>query len=259
MKYIGGKHKIGKTIANILQLICPIETKKTYLEPFCGSLGVFKLMTDYKKCYASDFHPDLIALWKSIQNKTLKIPSRISKTKWLQLKNTKSPNAMKGLVGFGCSFGGVFFSGYSQEYAGSSGRNFYNETKRSIKKIEPIIQKKNVKFYHKSYDKWNPKNMLIYCDPPYKNKKGYKVHTKDEEFDHDKFWDTMRKWSKQNLVVISEETSPKDFKKIWSQKKHRTLNKQKNHKKECLFVHESLLSKIKKLMKENKKKNKKKH
>ena len=81
----------------------------------------------------------------------------------------------------------MFFSGYSQEYAGSSGRNFYNETKRSIKKIEPIIQKKNVKFYHKSYDKWNPKNMLIYCDPPYKNKKGYKVHNKDDEFDHDKF------------------------------------------------------------------------
>ena len=89
------------------------------------------------------------------------------------IENTKSPNAMKGLVGFGCSFGGVFFSGYSQEYAGSSGRNFYNETKRSIKKIEPIIQK-NVKFYHKSYDKWNPKNMLIYCDPPYKNKKDTK-------------------------------------------------------------------------------------
>ena len=32
-----------------------------------------------------------------------------------------------------------------------------------------------------------------------------------------------------------------------SKKKHRTLNKQKNHKKECLFVHESLLSKIKKI------------
>ena len=30
----------------------------------------------------------------------------------------------------------------------------------------------------------------------------------------------MRKWSKHNLVVISEETSPKDFKKIWSQKKN---------------------------------------
>ena len=66
----------------------------------------------------------------------------------------------------------------------------------------------------------------------------------------------MRKWSKHNLVVISEETSPKDFKKIWSQKKHRTLNKQKNHK-ECLFVHESLLSKIKKLMKKIKKQDKK--
>ncbi len=254
MKYVGGKHKIGKKIANILQLISPIETTTLYLEPFCGSLGVFKLMTDYKKCYASDFHPDLIALWRGIQNKTLEMPSRISKSTWLQLKNTKSPNAMKGLVGFGCSFGGVFFSGYSQEYAGSSNRNFYNETKRSLTKIAPIIQKKNVTFFCKSYDKWKPKNSLVYCDPPYKNKKGYKVKKRDDEFDHNKFWEIMRKWSKHNYVVISEEKAPKDFKKIWCQAKHRTLNKQKKHKKECLFVHESLFTKVKTLIKENKKK-----
>ena len=49
MKYLGGKHKIGKEIANFMINKCPPENYKTYLEPFCGSLGVFKNMTN--RCY----------------------------------------------------------------------------------------------------------------------------------------------------------------------------------------------------------------
>ena len=33
-----------------------------------------------------------------------------------------------------------------------------------------------------------------------------------------KFWETMRKWSKNNIVVISEREAPKDFKKVWCSK-----------------------------------------
>ena len=41
--------------------------------------------------------------------------------------------------------------------------------------------------------------MLIYCDPPYQHTTGYSTGG----FDHDKFWDTMRKWSKNNYIFIS--------------------------------------------------------
>lgn len=126
MKYVGGKHGIGKLIANFMENKCPPDGVNGYIEPFCGSLGVFKNMTDkgYKKYIASDYQPDLIEMWKKIQNNTLKIPNDINEEQYEKLKKTKSPNAMKAVAGFGLSFGGKFFAGYSQKWAGKSGRNF---------------------------------------------------------------------------------------------------------------------------------------
>jgi len=60
MKYLGGKHGIGKHIAEFMVKECPPDNVDGYLEPFCGSLGVFKQMTDkgYNEYIASDYHPD---------------------------------------------------------------------------------------------------------------------------------------------------------------------------------------------------------
>ena len=74
--------------------------------------------------------------------------------------------------------------------------------------------------------------MLIYCDPPYKDTEGYSTGG----FDHDKFWDTMREWSKDNCVFISEESAPKDFKVVWKRKKRRTLDHTSRfHREERLY------------------------
>tara|TARA_B100000902_G_C26707897_1_gene620464 strand:- start:90 stop:602 length:513 start_codon:yes stop_codon:yes gene_type:complete len=132
------------------------------------------------------------------------------------------------------SFGGVYFQSYAQKYAGDSGRNFYQEMKRSLDKIAPFIQKDNVNFYNKSYKHWNPNNMLIYCDPPYENTSGYSTG----DFNHVQFWDIIRKWSKNNYVFISEENAPKDFKCVWKRNKRRTVSsKKRGYKLEKLFVY----------------------
>ena len=222
MKYLGGKHGIGKRLAAFMAARCPPGEYKAYLEPFCGSLGVFKHMTDkgYKEYIAADAHPDLIAMWKSVKAKKLNLPRDMTEKEYQRLKKAKSPNPMKAVAGFGLSFGGKYFAGYAQKAAGDSGRNFFQEFKRSLAKIAPRIQRRNVKFQHSTYSALNPKNMLIYCDPPYRNTEGYSVGG----FDHDKFWDTMRRWSKDNCVFISEESAPRDFKVVWRQIKRRTLD-----------------------------------
>ena len=141
MKYLGGKHGIGKLIAHFLTTNCPFDRVKGYLEPFCGSLGVFKNMTNqnYKKYIASDKQSDIIEMWKKLQKNTLHIPKTISEEQYNNLKNTKSPNALKAVAGFGLSFGGKYFAGYAQKWAGNSGRNFLNEFKTSIQKIKLMI------------------------------------------------------------------------------------------------------------------------
>ena len=245
MKYLGGKHTIGKDISKVLNDLCPPDIVDGYIEPFCGSLGVFKQMVDkdYDRYIASDAHPDLIEMWKKLQDKSLKLPKTISEKQYYKLKEAKSPNALKAVAGFGLSFGGVYFQSYSQKYAGDSNRNFYNEMKRSLDKIAPLIRKKNIKFYNKSYEKWNPKNMLIYCDPPYEDTASYSTG----DFDHDKFWNIMRQWSKHNYVFISEENAPKDFKTLWKKEKWRTISsKKRDFKTEKMFVYkDGLVNKLK--------------
>jgi DNA adenine methylase len=231
MKYLGGKHGIGKAIADFLSAQCQSgHNIDTYLEPFCGSLGVFKHMVQrnmYKKYIASDIHEDLIQMWKEIQDNTLVLPNHISEEEYNRLRESKSPNALKAVAGFGMSFGGKFFGGYAPKWTGKSGRNFLNEFKHSIDKIKPIIQNKHVVFYNKSYLKWKPKNMLIYCDPPYSNTEAYTTG----DFDSNEFWNTMRLWSKNNCVFISEEKAPRDFVVVWKRKKRRTLGKYKSNSK----------------------------
>jgi DNA adenine methylase len=181
-----------------------------------------------------------------VQAGTLKIPSNLTEEDYNRLKNAKSPNALKAIAGFGMSFGGKFFAGYSQRWLSASGRDYLKEFKTSIAKIKPVITKTTVHFKNKDFTKFDPKNMLVYCDPPYKETQGYSTGT----FDHQVFWDTMRTWSKENCVFISEESAPSDFKVIWSRKKFRSLSRtNKFYKEEKLYVHESCYKKMKDALK----------
>jgi DNA adenine methylase len=261
MKYLGGKHRLGKEISGILKHVCP-KSHTNYLEPFCGALGVFRHMTDDFKCLGSDLQADMIQLWKGVKNNTFKPPKNITPAFYNKVKNQKGPSALRGFVGFLCSWNGMFFAGLA-EYKNTN-RNPAKEASNDIDKIKPSLRKKNVKFMNCSYDKHKPKKTLIYCDPPYKDTIGYKGT--GTSFNHDKFWNTMRKWSKSNIVIISEETSPKDFKCMWKKKYSRGRGFKKGNDgkdvEEKLFIHKSnydkLYDKIKSLKRLNKVKTKRK-
>jgi site-specific DNA-adenine methylase len=109
-------------------------------------------------------------------------------------------------------------------------------TSRSVNKIANMIKK--VKFKACKYQSMRPKNMLIYCDPPYALNDYQQSSFFD--FDSNEFWDIMREWSEDNIVVISEYTAPKDFKMVWKSKNHVMHHGKKNMKVEKLFVHKSL-------------------
>lgn len=253
MRYLGGKHLIGKNIAEFMTKHCPPDTVDGYLEPFCGSLGVFKQMTDkgYKQCIASDIQSDLIEMWKQSQKNTLIIPETMTEEEYNRLKDLKStkPCAKKAIAGFFLSFGGKYFGGYAQKWEnGEHPKDYLKTFKNGIEKIKPAIMRETVKFENRDYREWTPKRMLIYCDPPYKNTEGY-AGTR-EVFNHDVFWETVRKWSKHNIVFVSEQTCPPDFKSVWSLLKKRTLTSSlvnRKIRKEHLFKANLLHKKTRKL------------
>ena len=100
MKYLGGKQRLGKHLQVKLHEIFEKNKLSGYMEPFCGSLGVMKHMTDLKTktIMANDYHSDLIALWEAVQSDTFVYPKSISEEEYLAAKQLKSPNAYKAFV-----------------------------------------------------------------------------------------------------------------------------------------------------------------
>lgn len=79
-------------------------------------------------------------------------------------------------------------------------------SKRSLLKQLPLIR--DVSFKCGNYTEWTPHDMLVYCDPPYAGTTTYGAF---DGFDTDLFWNTMRKWSETNTVIVSEYEAPEDF------------------------------------------------
>ena len=248
MKYMGGKYMLKKDITNVMKDQVKPDMVDGYLEPFCGACSILTIMNNDYDCTASDYHPDLIELWKSVQNHTFIPPTDMTEETYNTIKQLPSPNALKAFVGFGCSFGGKYFAGYADKYKKDKQENYLKEITNSIHKKKDKFQ--GINFDCCPYDEWEPHNMLIYCDPPYKITKNpvkYRTDTKKYDvFDNDHFWDVMREWSKDNYVFISETTAPDDFVKIWSKSTHRSAsqsdktrykNPSDSFTEECLFVH----------------------
>ena len=150
---------------------------------------------------ASDSNKALITMYQALQDGWLP-PEEVSESLYTEYKlKQDSADPLTAFIGIGCSFGGKWFGGYAR----SSDRNYCSNARNSLIKQLPKI--KDVLFKDRDYRNWIPYNCLVYCDPPYEGTTGYK-----DKFDHVSFWDTMRAWSKDNIVIISEYNAPADFK-----------------------------------------------
>ena len=204
MRYFGGKFANRKEISTFLEL----HRKKgqVFLEPFCGGCNIVSEMSG--KRIANDVHTSLVMMWQALQDGWIP-PTEVSEEEY-KIVRKLDDCALKAFVGFGCSFGAKQWDGYAR----GGDKSFALEAKKSS--LRKIAKMKDVTFYNKSYLEFTPKNQLIYCDPPYKNTRGYNG---TDKFDHDLFWQTMREWSKYNTVFISEYQAPPDFECVWQKEK----------------------------------------
>lgn len=211
MQYFGGKQRIAKKVCEYLSQWSDLP----YLEPFVGSGAILQHIPNLDRT-ACDINESLIMLLDEVSKDQFIYPETISEEEYKKYKDDKNPSAMKAFVGFGCSFAGKWFGGYAR----SEKRNYAANASNSLRKITNYAKTaslslsrksvgfENVKFICKDYRELKPSGNLIYCDPPYQNTTGYSAAGK---FDSDEFWDVMRKWSKDNIVIISEYIAPADF------------------------------------------------
>lgn len=198
MRYLGGKARIGKKIAVILDDYIN-RNNADYYEPCVGGGWVTSYLQTKGPKYLSDINEDLILLWQALQKGYIP-PEYISEEEYKAAKSLE-PSAYRGFVGFACSWGGKWFGGYAR----GEGRNWASEGSRSLQK--KIVKINNAIFQHKSIYDIRPKNAVIYIDPPYFGTTEYK-----DKFDHNVFWPYIREISQDNKVFVSEYIAPDDFK-----------------------------------------------
>lgn len=229
MQYLGGKSRTYKQICAFLESVR--KPNQPFVEPFCGACWVTQGMSGAR--YAADANKALITMWKALQD-GWEPPEFVSEDEYTVAKvNQDESNPLTSFIGFGCSFAGKWYAGNAR----SEGKPSYAPTtKRSLAK--KMLNLQNVRFSHKYYQDIDIKGCLIYCDPPYA---GTTTYGGVGDFDSELFWNTMRKWSKFNTVVISEYVAPDDFICVQAMPSRMGLrNKNSEHevRTEKLFMHE---------------------
>jgi len=221
MRYFGGKARLGKKIAEVVNSY--LTNEKDYIEPFVGGANVTQyIWNGCKGRYCYDINPYLIEFWKSLISGYFP-PKNLTKEEYLYIKNNKDENKdLTGFVGFGCSFAGKWFGGFAKSRTRDYCLNAYNSVMKKNKGLIRCI------FNCLFYQEINPINAIIYCDPPYANTTKYDYCP---NFNSEEFWQIMRKWPKNNIVIISEYSAPDDFKCI-EEFKTKTDIRNKYNKKE---------------------------
>ena len=246
---MGSKSRIAKHIVPIIQKYIDENNITIYLEPFVGGANVI----DKVKCrekFGFDKNKYLIALLERVRD-GYKLHDEVPK-EWYDQARAEFNNGNivsfedweVGNIGFLASYNGRWFDGgyakpgYEKTKNGLRYRDYYQESKNNI--LGQASNLKGIKFlstdYKNSFDVIDSNSgMFIYCDPPYQGTKQYANATK---FDYDEFWQTMREWSKDNIVIISEQNAPDDFKCIWEQEVSRSIKAtDKSKSTEKLFMH----------------------
>lgn len=229
MKYMGSKSRIAKDIVPIIQKYIDSNETDKYFEPFVGGANIIDKINSSHK-YASDLNPYLIALLKHVQSGGA-LYSEVSKGLYDKARAAYNAGDTSdfedwqiGNIGFIASYNGRWFDGgyakpgFEKTKYGLRYRDYYREAYNNIMKQAPML--KGIIFNTCNYENAHPKGCVVYCDPPYS---GMKQYANAKEFDYNKFWDTMRCWSKDNIVIVSEQSAPDDWNVIWQQTVKRSI------------------------------------
>lgn len=226
MRYLGGKTRLAKEISQAILNDTP--NRETYIEPFIGGGSTFfETARHFENGYGGDAQEDLALMWRGLIAGSFTPPEIVSEEEWRTLKYS-NPSALRGFVGFGCSFAGRFFNGYARNKGGT---NYAAQSARSVYKDLEKIDPTRITIKYSDYRDWSPlTGDVVYCDPPYEGTLQYSSpKTGVSAFDHEEFWNTMRDWRGRGVnVYVSEFNAPDDWEPIWEKKRKVGTGVQRN-------------------------------
>ncbi|RTL03542.1 DNA adenine methylase [Candidatus Dependentiae bacterium] len=234
MKYMGSKNKYAKEILPII--LKDRKPGQYYVEPFVGGFNLIDKVSGNR--IANDSNKYLIELFRAIQQGWIP-PESIDEETYNDIKFNKDnyPPYLVGFVGFGCSFGGVFFAGYARGDSNKGHkRNYCLESRSNI--LNQRIGLQNIVINNLDYRHLIiPENSIIYCDPPYQGTKSY-----SDKFDNNIFWNWIIELAEGggHTVFVSEYNAPEEyFECVWSKEVIVNIDNNRKSKREIekLFIY----------------------
>lgn len=206
VRYLGGKSKIAQRIAAVI--LSSVSERETLIDTCFGGGSVFEVLAPHfaHPC-AGDVHPDLMMMWQAVAQGWVP-PSVVTEEQYRWLKD-QPPSALRGFVGFCCSFSAIWFSTYARPSASEAGRNIADEASRSVVRMRTILERAELR--QCSYDAWDVRaGNVVYCDKPYE---GTQEYAGTPPFDHACFWRVADLWVEAGAhVFVSEYTAPSHWK-----------------------------------------------
>jgi DNA adenine methylase len=200
MQYHGGKARQAKQIGAYLKTL----GNGRYYEPFVGGGSVLAQVAEhFSEAYASDIHPDLILMYQALQQGWVP-PKEVSEAEYQRLRYAE-PSALRGFVGFACSFGGKWFHGYARDDPRPGRRPYAVRSQETLMTRAPGIKLANYCCQDYRSLAAMPGD-VIYCDPPYLN--GTSM-AQSPKFNSVEFWRVMQQWVAMGAhVLVSETVAP---------------------------------------------------
>lgn len=217
MRYLGGKFRQGKVIS---EQILNRGVIGTYIEPFCGGLNSaeWAVKRGITNICLSDIHRPLITMWKCVFD-GWEPPHRLTVEQYNMYESIQNPDdPMTAFVGYGGTFGAVYYNGYGRDTSGIDNETFISRTANSVQRTACIFKKNNIGsdvLFCCDYKQWEDvSGCTFYMDPPYIGRS--RQQPRMPKFNHNEFWDFVRIMSKSNKVYVTEFVWPSDFEVIHS-------------------------------------------
>lgn len=196
MQYNGGKQKIAKHLAKIINTAAP----EVYWEPFCGMCSVGRLIQAKERIFTDASLATVSLVNAAVQGYSF--PSSATEAEYNAAKTLPEDNPLHGFFKFGCSFAGKPWGGFAR----SGGRNYAASAANSLKKLEGA----GIRCAHGEYDAVGVKADVVYADPPYG---GTTACGNGKRFDSGRFWQWVREYP--GKVFVSEYAAPPDFQAVF--------------------------------------------
>lgn len=201
MRYAGGKARLGKKIAAIVEQYR--QPGQLYVEPFVGGCNTFAEVPGPK--IGGDGNKYIAALWSAVAE-GWRPGHRITREQYdlMRVAPVRFPPELIGFMMTACSFGGTYAGGFS-DICNSNGQDGFRAGVSFLDYAEPRIR--GARITAGDYRQFSDvRGAVIYCDPPYYNARAGYVG----EFDSFKFFAWCRKMSGKNVVLVSEYAAPED-------------------------------------------------